>query len=65
MPVYLFRCTTCSETFERWRPERRRDDPLTCARGHDTVARLPGLEQRESEGGSGTLRRPPEAGQPT
>lgn len=54
MPVYLYRCTTCAETFERWRPERRRDDPLTCSRGHSTVARLPGLEkQRKDSGGGG------------
>ena len=64
MPVYLFQCTTCSETFERWRPERRAEDPLTCARGHTTVARIPGLEGREADNGGG-LQRPPQAGQTT
>jgi putative FmdB family regulatory protein len=64
MPVYLFRCTTCVETFERWRPERRRDDPMTCPRGHETVTRLPGLEPREGEGPA-SRKLPPHAGQPT
>lgn len=66
MPVYNFRCTSCGESFERWRPERRADDPLTCPRGHATVARLPGLDTRENGGGSSSpLPRPPQAGRPT
>jgi putative FmdB family regulatory protein len=63
VPVYVFKCSTCSETFERWRPERRRDDPLTCPRGHETVARQPGLERHE--GGGPAIGHPPQAGQPT
>jgi putative FmdB family regulatory protein len=55
MPVYTYHCTTCASTFERWRPERRRDDRLTCPLGHDTVARLPGLDSKP-EGGSGKLQ---------
>lgn len=64
MPVYLFRCSTCGETFERWRPERRRDDRLTCPRGHEAVARLPGLDPHDSDGPS-PFDRPPQAGQAT
>jgi hypothetical protein len=64
MPVYLFRWTTCSESFERWRPERRRDDVMTCSLGHAPVARLPGLESRESDGiHNGGLNCPPQPGQ--
>jgi len=65
MPVYLFRCTTCSETFERWRPARRADDPMTCSRGHATVARLPGLETREGPSGAGGINRPPAVERPS
>jgi putative FmdB family regulatory protein len=59
MPIYEYRCPSCSETFERMRPMSQATEPVPCPRCQTasprTVSRLARVSHGEGGGEEGGM----------